>query len=605
MINIGIGMGWAKAIYSVANNVIANFKARVLSYPNSIFEAGPCLDATLEGLNAKGLLDNASLIITPNAYNTGILYDVVPNTTLGDMNVVRATTATRVNSAGLIEVVPRNLFGYSNDFSNANWEKISTTVAIGQVGYNGTSNAWLLTSTSTPNPYVRQVLTVNVNDTFSIYLKKGTLNWAFILTSGSSTANFDLQNGVVGSLTGCSASIENVGNGWYRCTVTPTTIGTNVRVYPALSNNNTNGLGNIIIQNAQLEQGSTATEYFPTTTRLNIPRIDYTNGSCPSLLVEPQRTNLLTYSEEFNNIDWLKLNSTITTNIAIAPNGTLTADLLVCAGSAAGTNYVRQIKTISATTHTLSFYAKANASSIVRVAEAALTGQQLNYDLSNNTISGSGSQISGTITDYVNGWKKITFTYIYTTGQTNCILNINSLSCYIWGAQLEQGSYATSYIPTVASTVTRNADVISKTGISSLIGQTEGTIFADWYNTTTEGHILTVSGNSNADYFEIVKYLNLIIINVNKNSVAVSGFAQTISLNQRYKIAISYIVNNIKIYVNGVLVFTDTSNTIPITDKINVGSFLFNNSILNDRINSVQIYKTQLSNAECIQLTTL
>jgi len=86
------------------------------------------------------LLDKASLIVTPNAYKESKLYSVVPNTTLGDMDVVRATTATRVNSAGLIEVVPRNLYLFSNDFTNANWTKQNTSITASQVGYDGTNN---------------------------------------------------------------------------------------------------------------------------------------------------------------------------------------------------------------------------------------------------------------------------------------------------------------------------------------------------------------------------------------------------------------------------------------------------------------------------------
>ena len=74
------------------------------------------------------LLDKASLVVTPNAYKESKLYSVIPNTTLGDMDVVRATTATRINSAGLVEVVPRNLFVHSNDFTNANWTKENSSI---------------------------------------------------------------------------------------------------------------------------------------------------------------------------------------------------------------------------------------------------------------------------------------------------------------------------------------------------------------------------------------------------------------------------------------------------------------------------------------------
>jgi hypothetical protein len=108
MINIGIGISWVKALYSVAANIVANFRARVAA-DNGIFEAAPYLDVTLDELNAIGLLDKASLITTPNAYKESKLYSVVPSDGAGDMTVVRATTATRVNENGLIETVPKNL----------------------------------------------------------------------------------------------------------------------------------------------------------------------------------------------------------------------------------------------------------------------------------------------------------------------------------------------------------------------------------------------------------------------------------------------------------------------------------------------------------------
>ena len=105
-----MGIGWAvQNGLSYTKQLILAFQTRVLSYANSIFEAEPCLQATLTGLNDIGLLEQTSLIVTPNAYNEGVLYDVVPNTTLGDMSFSRSTTATRVNEQGFIESVAVNV----------------------------------------------------------------------------------------------------------------------------------------------------------------------------------------------------------------------------------------------------------------------------------------------------------------------------------------------------------------------------------------------------------------------------------------------------------------------------------------------------------------
>ena len=534
------------------------------------------------------LINQASLVITPNAVKEGKLYSVIPNTTLGDMDVVRATTATRVNSSGLIEVVPRNLLTYSNEFSNANWEKINTTVASGQVGYNGTSNAWLLTSTSIPNPYVRQVLTVNVNDTFSIYLKKGTLNWAFILTSGATTANFDLQNGVVGSLTSCSASIENVGNGWYRCSVTPTTIGTNVRVYPALGNNNTDGLGNIIIQNAQLETSATATEYFPTTTRLNIPRLDYTNGSCPSLLVEPQRTNLLTYSNNFSNITWTKSGCTITPNTTVSPDGNTNASTLTFT---AANQFIAQTCLTIGTNVTGSFYLKGT------------NGQTIQ-------LSVGGLDFLVTLTS---NWQRFTLNRAITTAVS---ININTFGgatariLQIYGFQAEVGSYPTSYIPTVA-TVTRNADVISKTGISSLIDSQQGVLFADLQFFTGIGNIRSInisngSNNNRIGFYGHPSVANTITFAISSGGATTDINYNGVILTNRNKVLIRYSGTTFTAFVNGVKSANQTFT--PFTANfLNRIGLDYGEDILRyeGRINSIQLYKTALTDTECIALTTL
>ena len=421
------------------------------------------------------LLEQASLVITPNAVKESKLYSVIPADGSGDMDVVRATTATRVNSDGLIEVVPYNLLTYSEQFNNAIWLKVSCSItANAATAPNGTLTADLIQATDADARCINVYNPQNIlTHTRSIWAKT---------TSGTGQVHLLAYNSN-------SNSLFTITNEWQRFELTGYNL-TGADNFYLVDFRGSSTLTELLIWGAQAEQGTSATEYFPTTTRLNIPRIDYTNGSCPSILVEPQRTNLFTYSEQFDNTAWIKSNATITSNAIASPNGTLTADLLVCNTTVIGTNFVRQYKSITDTTHTLSFYAKPNASSIVKISEAAYTGQELEFNLSSNTISGSGSQISGTITNSINGWKKITFTYIYTSGQTDCYININSTSLYIWGAQLEAGSNATSYIPTVSSISTRNQDMISKTGLTGITTITE----------TFEDDTTNVTGGSPTSY---------------------------------------------------------------------------------------------------------
>jgi hypothetical protein len=237
------------------------------------------------------LLDKASLIVTPNAYEESKLYSVVPNTTLGDMDVVRATTATRVNSAGLIEVVPRNLLTYSEQFENANWGKINATVTTNATtAPNGMLTADKLIATAVSGTHIALQIGAGAingqNLTLSVYAKSSGLTRLEFVNNGGGTgiASYNLTTGVATLSSGVSATMQDVGNGWYRCvlTFTPNATGNyNIQIRLLDSSGNSTFTGNatdgIFVWGTQIDNGSTATEYFPTTTRLNIPRIYYTN----------------------------------------------------------------------------------------------------------------------------------------------------------------------------------------------------------------------------------------------------------------------------------------------------------------------------------------
>lgn len=145
--------------------LIRTFKERVIS-DSGLFEAEACLDSELNKLNVIGLLRKASLIITPNAVKESKLYSVIPSNGNGDMSVVRATTATRVNSDGLVELVPYNLLTYSEDFSNASWTKSNLTITSNSiVAPNGTLTA----DTYQPNTINSYVFSGNLNITTGSY----------------------------------------------------------------------------------------------------------------------------------------------------------------------------------------------------------------------------------------------------------------------------------------------------------------------------------------------------------------------------------------------------------------------------------------------------
>jgi hypothetical protein len=341
---------------------------------------------------------------------------------------------------------------------------------------------------------------------------------------------------------------------------------------------------------------------------VNVPRIDYTNGSCPSLLVEPQRSNLLTYSEQFDDASWSKAAITVTANSVVSPSGVQNADTLTT--SAYPSTSVGKNNTLSATNHTLSCYVKAGSVSTFRldlVTAGFALGSNCIFNLStvSTTITNYGTTTgsTATITSVGNGWYRCTLTVL-----TTAVVYFSQLypaangSVYAWGVQLEAGSYPTSYIPTVASSVTRNADVISKTGISSLIGQTEGTLFCDVnLDTRTNFTYLFLNDGAYSNYLGFVFRANSIEFEI----VKADGLQCSIVLNNsstgRFKLAVAYINNNFVFYVNGNLIGTDNSGIIPTSSKIE----LFYNTSNIIKYNSVQLYKTKLSNTELAQLTTL
>jgi len=320
---------------------------------------------------------------------------------------------------------------------------------------------------------------------------------------------------------------------------------------------------------------------------VNVPRIDYTNGSCPSLLVEPQRTNLLTYSNSFiSGTGWSTAGSTvtITPNFGISPDGTQNSTRVQFSTSA-----LNFFKTIISSNATASFYIK------------GIAGQTINFYI------GSTDQLFT-----LNGeWQRVQKTAVSVS--LISISTFNSATArdiQIYGAQLEAGSYATSYIPTVASSVTRNADLISKTGISSLIGQTDGTLFFDtkgFLNDFTNNKFITYNDSStnNQIGFNYTATTGNIIGYFRVNSVT-NTIISTINQNTNSKIILRYIGNVYTLFINGTLINNLTilsGFSSPLTTlKLSQGN---DSNFFNGNINSIQVYKTALTDTECISLTTL
>ena len=570
------------------------------------------------------LLDKASLIVTPNAYKESKLYSVVPSDGSGDMTVVRATTATRVNSAGLIEVVPRNLLEYSEQFNNAYWVKQDITVtANATTAPNGTMTADSVVPTAvTTTHQISKSAVTSAQHTMSVYAKANGYDTIEILdfTNGVNGAIFNLTNGTLTNRGSGVGTITNVGNGWYRCTATAITTGIRFYIPNSLPNFTGNGTSGLFIWGAQLDLGATATEYFPTTTRLNIPRIDYTNGSCPSLLVEPQRTNLLTYSNDYSNVSWGKVGVTATLGTQVNPEGI--ASTYSISNTTLGDSYLqKQGLSTTAGNYTMSVFVK-NVDNVVssqlmavHLTQGSVTSQ-FTYTWATNTFTLAGTNaISGSSVLLSNGWVRLTFTYSIGAGVVNHWARLyanNNLtitkSVLVYGFQTEAGSYPTSYIPTVASSVTRNADLISKTGISSLIGTTYtvyGEIINEGIHNARHLALKLPTGGNYDDVVFIVQYFNGLQATAN-NSSSTAQFtinSGSYSIGQTLKYALRCEQNNVAFYINGVQIGVDTLCTIPAVSTLYIGNYV--DLQLGSKIKSTIIFPSALTNTELAQLTTL
>ena len=596
------------------------------------------------------LLDEASLIVTPNGYKggspNGKLYSVKPTNGDGDMVVTRGSSATRVNSAGFIEIARTNLVLQSQTLENASWTPTNVTVTANTTSApDGTTTADTITGIGVLGVRLIQSnsisFTASTSYSLSVFAKKGTNDFIQLfvpLLIGGMHANFNINTGVVGTLgtvtgTAPTSSITNFGNGWYRCTINftaTTTISTVTSISivtsaSAIRSEQNTLTTSLILWGAQLEASNiaVATEYIPTVASIrtkfagitqdggfgsNIPRIDYPPlGGCPSILVEPERTNQFFYSEQFDNGYWEIINSTITANDTVAPDGTMTADKFI-PNTANSTHQIRKIA-LTSNAYTFSVFAKAGGETIFSM---WLLGASVRaeFNLSNGTII-INTTTSAKIENYGNGWYRCSV-YSSTPGTTFQIYGRNGGvyegnnvdGIFFWGAQAEVGANATSYIPTVASTLTRTADVITKTGISSLIGQTEGTIFwdiKDLIGTTNTGNPDFGIKNTAATHW-ISLTTSGVSLPFRITVTSAAGTLLTYSVNiTSAKACVKYGTFGAKLFLNGNPTPVATTAVNP---NISFDNILFSGARISYKTNSFALWTTALTDEQCISLTT-
>ena len=574
------------------------------------------------------LYKSSSLVMIPTAYKDGKLYSVRPTDGSGDFTFSRGSNlaATRVASSGYIEKGRENVLLQSNQFDTT-WGTFDTSVTGGQSGYDGSNDAWKLECTSDgSSKRVEQSVSVSGVKSYSVYAKAGTAD--FLIIGGVVNARyFDLANGVVGALVGSNspASIESVGNGWYRCTMVEVGATSTFQIYVANTNSSTSASAgdNIYIQDAQLEAGLVATDYIETgasTAQAGIledmPRLDY-SGSCPALLLEPQRTNSVTQSEYIGA--WTQSALTITDNDAASPEGVSNAAKLTLPSGSAAKRIALGSMPVTAVARSYSFFVKSDDITAVQLVHSGDIQGYARFNISTGAVGSTGSKTTSTIEDYGNGWYRCIANFDSTNAFGSTIyLYINDSATggyggstsaqgdlFVYGAQYEEGSYPTSYIPTYGSSVTRSQDIANLTdGVPNMIGANSFTFFYDCILTTPRNGSGTFA---HLDLDGIIGIKGASNTTIRVHCIGSVNFATSVPIldlsSGRHKFAITMNSNGVGHYfVDGVKQtgeITYSGNGFVGDDsKIDGGAY-------NQKSNQLVVFPTALTDSECIALTTL
>jgi hypothetical protein len=638
---------------------------------------------------SRGLVNN---MLTMNNLGDGSTLSL-DFTTMGGvldprLTFSRASTATFVNSSGYVDHAGANLQLYSQDQSQTGtWvrQDLSGVDAnvVATTDPNGGSNASKIKSAASLQAHlVYSTISTSISSglayTFSVYVKKAELKYFAIHLASTAryTVIFDLDTGVMtatnstGTPLGTSYSSSNAGSGWWRLSATMITQSTTIYPHLCLSNSGTpsvNASGQpyysgtlndgVYTWGAQLNPGSTAQTYYPTTTAAYYaPRFDYspTNiGEPRGLLIEGSSINKIYGSESlvssgmpinWNYVDQVTRNSTLVTS----PRGT--ADAVTVNETTA--NNIHRISQYSnsgftaGSVCTFSCWAKVAKSATPRklfVNLASLLNSQGLFDLTATGTSGTAQATGGTAVNkatswikYPGDWYRVTVTgnFVAESSQFLQMNRASSTTCaddsfigetdngiIIWGCQLEAGSGASSYIVTGASQVTRNADscVMTGTNFSSwFAGATEGVLFTEYEKQRSQ------SGSASHDYAAVGSRYNtgegFIVYHSNANfyptiilwptggAVFASGIATAIPSVTK-QAAKWFGGNDVTNYSNGVVGTTGvgTGTVTPAMLSFGANSTTGTEATrdwLNACIRRVKFYPTALSDAAIQTLTT-
>lgn len=526
------------------------------------------------------------------------------------VDFTRASAATYVGSNGYVTTTPtsKNLITYTQEINSTRWSAVNNVSSLDNFAApNGTNTATQLTfgtgATNWLSKAVSVVLNAGDSITFSSYMRADTE------TSG---VRFFLS-GTTPIFNNYFSTIFTVGTTWARYSAT----------YTATSTVTISGVGfrnenkTIYTWGAQAELGAVMTSYTRNYGSVYPPRFDYDPVTLQpkGFLVEEQRTNLLIYSEDFTQ--WSQSSVTASGKVA-SPAGTSTADVMT-ASSISGFFYKNAAFTGDGD-KAFSIFIKAGTSPQSRI---TIRDTTVSINRGDFTISWSGgvptiSTVSGSVlgTDtYQSGWYRVRLLAVGVVAANSNQFRIlpdsssGTGNSIYWGAQTENGAFATSYIPTVASTVTRSPDIAAMSGaiFSSWYNQSEGTMVAKFssFSPSLSQCQYSVSDGTNNNrwfvYINSVTVRHLIITGgVSQTNISVGAYAE----NAIYTSAFALKLNTVQAAVNGVLGIEDTTATLPAVDRLYIGSGPAGASnYLNGHIRSIVYYPYRLTNAQIQSLT--
>ena len=573
--------------------------------------------------NVSGLWGGASGLINgfggADPYAGASLYLNFLNPPLDSrIDFSRGTNATLIDSTGRLTYAPANLMLQSQTFDNAIWARTGTVTITADAGAapDGTNTADRFVSIGGSFPQMAQSVTIPAgNYVLSLWVR--------------SDGTTQIQQSII--FDGITVDFTPTAT-WARVQVVKTGSTGGSRSIVIATNSGSAPASSFFLWGAQLEQvtyQTTPGAYNATTASAYYgPRFDYDPVTLAprGLLIEKQRTNLLTYSQDWTNAAWSKANVTVTAAATTSPDGAVNAQRLQATTTAA-TNVSSPAIAVAATSASYSVYVKQGSG-----ATTANTFALRNNTTATNLVLGTLNYSTGvwtytigstgvTVANAGNGWWRlqITATSGITSGDTLIVYagfigNAQTAGdhLFVYGAQLEAGGFATSYIPTVASTVTRNADNAAMTG----------TNFSTWYNQSEGTFVLEMSQVAVGEasrFFEATELTYttrkpLIFMNTSNQCVvqfrdsgvdqAVLGIG-SITANTVMKMSAAYKANDFGGTFNGGTPATDNSGIVTAAvDRLFIGS---GGSAPADQISchirTIAYFNTRLPNAQLQTLT--